>query len=146
LFVIFFFQAEDGIRDRNVTGVQTCALPIFIDSNILRNIIHSAGIDKASGVIEIGPGIGSLTEQLAIHTKEVLAFEIDQRLIPILDDTLGTYDNVNVVNEDILKVDLNEAIEEYFSSDLSLHIVANLPYYITTPILMRVLEQKTAIE
>lgn len=118
----------------------------IIDSNILRNIIHSAGIDKESGVIEIGPGIGSLTEQLAIHAKEVLAFEIDQRLIPILDDTLEAYDNVRVVNEDILKVNLNQAIAEHFSDDLSLHIVANLPYYITTPILMKVLEQKTAIE
>jgi len=139
-------RTKQILQKYNFSFKKSLGQNFIIDSNILRNIIHSAGIDKASGVIEISPGIGSLTEQLAIHAKEVLAFEIDQRLIPILDDTLGTYDNVNVVNEDILKVDLNEAIEEYFSSDLSLHIVANLPYYITTPILMRVLEQKTAIE
>src|SRR5699024_11758235 len=98
-------------------------------------------INKENCIIEIGTRIDSLTEQLAIHAKDVLAFEIDQRLNPILQDTLEAYDNVTVVNEDILKVDLNEAIGKYFSPDLSLHIVANLPYYITTPILMRVLEQ-----
>lgn len=118
----------------------------IIDANILRNIIHHAGIDQSSGVIEIGPGIGSLTEQLAIKAKEVLAFEIDQRLLPILDDTLAAYDNVTIVNEDILKVNLNEAIEKYFSPGLNIHMVANLPYYITTPILMNVLQQRAGVE
>src|SRR5690625_2652178 len=76
----------------------------IIDTNILKKIISSAGINETSGVIEIGPGIGSLTEQLAIQAKKVVAFEIDQRLIPILSDTLSPYQNVTIVNEDILKV------------------------------------------
>ena len=118
----------------------------LIDSNILRKIIEYAHIDKTSGVIEIGPGIGSLTEQLAISAKNVVAFEIDQRLIPILEDTLSAYDNIEVINQDILQVNLTEIIENHFSSDQAIHIVANLPYYITTPILMGVLQQRTSIE
>ena len=118
----------------------------LIDSNILRKIIEYAHIDKTSGVIEIGPGIGSLTEQLAISAKNVVAFEIDQRLIPILEDTLSAYDNIEVINQDILQVNLTEIIENHFSSDQVIHIVANLPYYITTPILMGVLQQRTSIE
>lgn len=118
----------------------------IIDANILKNIITHAEIDRSAGVIEIGPGIGSLTEKLALSANKVVAFEIDRRLLPILEETLSPYDNVEVINEDILKVDLKQAIEEYFPSDLRLHIVANLPYYITTPILMNVLEQQTQIE
>ncbi|HIV74434.1 MAG TPA: 16S rRNA (adenine(1518)-N(6)/adenine(1519)-N(6))-dimethyltransferase RsmA [Candidatus Pseudogracilibacillus intestinigallinarum] len=118
----------------------------LIDSNILRKIIEYAHIDKTSGVIEIGPGIGSLTEQLAISAKNVVAFEIDQRLIPILEDTLSAYDNIEVINQDILQVNLTKIIENHFSSDQAIHIVANLPYYITTPILMGVLQQRTSIE
>lgn len=118
----------------------------LIDTNILTGIIQATHIDKHSGVIEIGPGIGSLTEQLAIHSNKVVAYEIDQRLIPILGDTLSAYENVEVVNEDILEVDLKSEIEARFSDELDIHIVANLPYYITTPILMGVLEQHTRIE
>src|SRR5699024_5968157 len=91
-------------------------------------------------------GIGSLTEQLAISAKNVVAFEIDQRLIPILEDTLSAYDNIEVINQDILQVNLTKIIENHFSSDQAIHIVANLPYYITTPILMGVLQQRTSIE
>lgn len=118
----------------------------LVDTNILDNIIAHAEIDKQSGVIEIGPGIGSLTEQLAINANKVVAYEIDQRLVPILADTLSTYENVEIINEDILKVDLVEAVKANFSADLTVHIVANLPYYITTPILMNVLEQGPRIE
>lgn len=118
----------------------------LIDTNILQGIINHAAIDKSAGVIEIGPGIGSLTEQLAIHAGKVVAFEIDQRLLPILGDTLSAYDNVTVVHQDILDVNLGEAVDMYFKEVEHVHIVANLPYYITTPILMRVLEQQTRIE
>ncbi|UBH08557.1 16S rRNA (adenine(1518)-N(6)/adenine(1519)-N(6))-dimethyltransferase RsmA [Macrococcus armenti] len=113
----------------------------LIDTNVIRNIIDAAGIDKTSGVIEIGPGMGSLTEQLAKHAKHVLAFEIDQRLIPILGETLSTYDNVTVINEDILKTNVSEAINAHLSECDEVFVVANLPYYITTPILMGLLEQ-----
>lgn len=118
----------------------------IIDANILKKIISATNINKSAGVIEIGPGIGSLTEQLAIHANKVVAYEIDQRLVPILADTLSAYNNVEVVNEDFLSVDLNTEINNRFAKDLHMHIIANLPYYITTPILMSVLEQKTRIE
>lgn len=113
----------------------------MIDANILRNMIQHANIDKAAGVIEIGPGIGSLTEQLAIHAKKVVAFEIDQRLLPILNETLADYDNVDIHHADFLKTDVHTFIADYFDAKTPLHIVANLPYYITTPIIMNVLEQ-----
>src|SRR5699024_12239688 len=92
-------------------------------------------------VIEIGPGIGSLTEQLAIHAKKVVAFEIDQRLLPILNETFADYDNVDIHNADFLKTDVHTFIADYFDSKTPLHIVANLHYYVTTPIIMNVLEQ-----
>lgn len=113
----------------------------LVDTNVIRNIIDAAGIDKTSGVIEIGPGMGSLTEQLAKHAKHVLAFEIDQRLIPILGETLSPYDNVAVINEDILKADVASAIESHLHDCDEIFVVANLPYYITTPILMGLLEK-----
>ncbi|MDJ1089898.1 16S rRNA (adenine(1518)-N(6)/adenine(1519)-N(6))-dimethyltransferase RsmA [Macrococcoides caseolyticum] len=117
----------------------------LVDTNVIRNIIEAAGIDKTSGVIEIGPGMGSLTEQLAKHAKQVLAFEIDQRLIPILGETLSPYDNVTVINEDILKADVASAIETYLHDCDEIFVVANLPYYITTPILMGLLEKNLNI-
>lgn len=118
----------------------------IIDANILQNIIANVNITSSSGVIEIGPGIGSLTEQLALHSKKVLAFEIDQRLLPILDDTLAAYDNIEIIHEDVLKADLNEAIQLHLTDVTDVHLVANLPYYITTPILMSVLQQQTEIQ
>lgn len=111
----------------------------LVDVNILENIIKHAGIDKNSNVIEIGPGIGALTEQLAIHANQVLAYEIDQRLLPILQDTLSDYENIEIIHQDILKADVVEAIDRYFDPNQEIHIVANLPYYITTPILMKLL-------
>lgn len=118
----------------------------IIDANILQKIIENVHITPSSGVIEVGPGIGSLTEQLAIHSKKVLAFEIDQRLLPILADTLEDYDNVAIVHQDVLKANLNEAIAEHLGDVEDVHLVANLPYYITTPILMNVLQQNTPIQ
>ncbi|MFD1021136.1 16S rRNA (adenine(1518)-N(6)/adenine(1519)-N(6))-dimethyltransferase RsmA [Thalassobacillus hwangdonensis] len=118
----------------------------LIDVNILENIVQHAGIDDQSGAIEIGPGIGALTEQLARHADRVVAFEIDQRLVPILDDTLAAYDNVSVVNQDILKADVRNVIEQHFEHGQSLKVVANLPYYITTPILMKLLMERLPVE
>lgn len=112
------------------------------DTNILQNIVDTAEIDKNVNVIEIGPGIGALTEFLAENAAEVMAFEIDDRLIPILDDTLRDFDNVKVINEDILKSDLQSRIKEFANPDLPIKVVANLPYYITTPILMHLIESK----
>ncbi|GGB51070.1 ribosomal RNA small subunit methyltransferase A [Lentibacillus populi] len=117
----------------------------LVDVNILGNIIREAGIDKQAGVIEIGPGIGALTEQLAIHANNVIAFEIDQRLLPILEDTLDGYDNINLIHQDILEADVHAAIKANFQPEQAIHIVANLPYYITTPILMKLLREKLPI-
>ena len=110
------------------------------DTNILQKIVDTADIDKNVNVIEIGPGIGALTEFLAESAAEVMAFEIDERLVPILADTLRDFDNVTVVNQDILKVDLAQYIAEFKNPDLPIKVVANLPYYITTPILMHLIE------
>ena len=118
----------------------------LIDVNIIHNIIEASDIDEDTGVIEIGPGMGSLTEQLAKNAKEVVAFEIDQRLIPVLKDTMGPYDNVTVINEDILKADIAHYVAEHFSECNKIMVVANLPYYITTPILLNLMQQSLPID
>ena len=110
------------------------------DTNILQKIVDTAEIDDQVNIIEIGPGIGALTEFLAERAAQVMAFEIDHRLVPILADTLRDFDNVTVVNEDILKVDLAQHIQNFKNPDLPIKVVANLPYYITTPILMHLIE------
>ena len=112
------------------------------DTNILQKIVDTAEIDKNVNVIEIGPGIGALTEFLAENAAEVMAFEIDDRLVPILEDTLRDHDNVNVINEDVLKADLQTRVKEFKNPELPIKVVANLPYYITTPILMHLIESK----
>ncbi|CAC6862499.1 Dimethyladenosine transferase [Staphylococcus aureus] len=118
----------------------------LIDVNIINNIIDASDIDAQTGVIEIGPGMGSLTEQLARHAKRVLAFEIDQRLIPVLNDTLSPYDNVTVINEDILKANIKKAVENHLQDCEKIMVVANLPYYITTPILLNLMQQDIPID
>lgn len=112
------------------------------DTNILQKIVDTAEIDKNVNVIEIGPGIGALTEFLAENAAEVMAFEIDERLVPILEDTLRDHDNIKVINEDVLKADLQIRVKEFKNPNLPIKVVANLPYYITTPILMHLIESK----
>ena len=97
------------------------------DTNILQKIVDTAEIDKNVNVIEIGPGIGALTEFLAENAAEVMAFEIDDRLVPILEDTLRDHDNVNVINEDVLKADLQTRVKEFKNPELPIKVVANLP-------------------
>lgn len=111
------------------------------DINILKNIVAAGDVQKTDNVVEIGPGIGALTEQLARAAKQVVAFEIDDRLIPVLGHTMAPYDNVTIVHNDILKVDLEKEFAKQFEDVTApLKLVANLPYYITTPILMQVLQ------
>lgn len=112
------------------------------DTNILQKIVDTAEIDKNVNVIEIGPGIGALTEFLAENAAEVMAFEIDERLVPILEDTLRDHDNIKVINEDVLEADLQTRVKEFKNPNLPIKVVANLPYYITTPILMHLIESK----
>lgn len=111
----------------------------LIDANILEKIVDSAEVTKNDCVIEIGPGIGTMTQYLAEHAREVVAVEIDKNLIPILKETLSEYDNVTIINEDILKVDINKLAEEK-NGGRPIKVVANLPYYITTPIIMGLFE------
>lgn len=116
------------------------------EPTILRQIASAAELTTADDVLEIGPGIGSLTEQLAQNAHQVLALEIDQRLLPILADTLAPYDNVTVLNQDVLKSDLATLIRDHFDGQHKVKVVANLPYYITTPILLRLLESGVTFE
>lgn len=112
----------------------------LIDTHVLEKIIKSAEITKEELVLEIGPGIGTMTQYLCENAREVIAVEIDKNLIPILEnDTLAEYDNVTIINEDILKLDLNALVEERNGGE-RIKVVANLPYYITTPIIMGLFE------
>ncbi|MGZ0084102.1 16S rRNA (adenine(1518)-N(6)/adenine(1519)-N(6))-dimethyltransferase RsmA [Caldibacillus thermoamylovorans] len=117
----------------------------LIDANILRKIVDAAGVSSDTGAIEIGPGIGALTEQLARRAKKVIAFEIDGRLLPILADTLSPYQNVRIIHQDVLKADLHAVIAEQLADVSDRMVVANLPYYVTTPILMKLLSERLPI-
>lgn len=117
----------------------------LIDTHVLDKIILAADITKEDFVLEIGPGIGTLTQYLCENAREVVAVEIDKMLIPILGDTLSEYDNVTVINEDILKLDLNELVRER-NHNKPIKVVANLPYYITTPIIMDLFERRLPLK
>lgn len=118
----------------------------LIDANTLEKIIAAAGVSKDDCVLEIGPGIGTMTQYLCENAREVVAVEIDKKLIPILqEDTLSSYNNVTIINEDILKVDINEIVQEK-NSGKPIKVVANLPYYITTPIIMGLFEGRVPLE
>ena len=123
------------IRKYDFTFQKRYGQNFLVDANILEKIIRSAGITKEDCVIEIGPGIGTMTQYLAESAKQVIAVEIDKNLMPILKETLLAYDNVSVLNEDILKVDICKIAEEKNGGN-PVKVVANLPYYITTPIIM----------
>lgn len=117
----------------------------LVDPRVLERIIHAAGISQEDYVLEIGPGIGTMTQYLCEHAREVAAVEIDRNLIPILEDTLSAYDNVTVLNQDILKTDINLLVEEQ-NQGRPIKVVANLPYYITTPIIMGLFESHVPAE
>lgn len=117
----------------------------LIDANILEKIIDAAGVDQNDCVLEIGPGIGTMTQYLCEHAREVVAVEIDQKLIPILEqDTLSSYDNITIINGDILKIDINAIVQEKNNGN-PIKVVANLPYYITTPIIMGLFESRVPL-
>jgi len=116
----------------------------LIDTHVLEKIVKYSGITEEDTVLEIGPGIGTLTEYLAENAKQVIAVEIDEKLIPILKDTLSEYDNIKVINGDILKLDINEIVKNAGADKVK--VVANLPYYITTPIVMKILEEDINVE
>ena len=117
----------------------------LINTGVLEDIIDAAEVTDEDMVLEIGPGIGTMTQYLCENARQVIAVEIDTNLIPILKDTLGAYDNVRIINDDILKVDINELAREY-NNGRPIKVVANLPYYITTPIIMGLFESHVPIE
>lgn len=117
----------------------------LIDDNIVEKIVREAGVTKDDFVLEIGPGIGTMTQVLCAHAREVVAVEIDDKLIPILKETLAEYDNVSVIHNDILKVDI-AALANERNAGKPIKVVANLPYYITTPIIMGLFESKVPID
>jgi 16S rRNA (adenine1518-N6/adenine1519-N6)-dimethyltransferase len=117
----------------------------LIDKNILDEIIDGAELTKDDYVLEIGPGMGSMTQKLCESAGKVIAVEIDKKLIPVLKVTLAEYDNITVINGDILKLNLKEVLKEHFG-DSKAKVIANLPYYITTPIIMKLLEEKLDLQ
>lgn len=118
----------------------------LIDANILANIISAAGVSQDDCILEIGPGIGTMTQYLCENAREVVAVEIDKKLIPILqEDTLSSYKNVTIINDDILKIDINAIVQEK-NGGKPIKVVANLPYYITTPIIMELFESRVPLD
>lgn len=139
-------NTKEIIERHGFTFKKSFGQNFLTDTNILNKIVDAANLNDEVGVIEIGPGIGALTEFIARRAKKVVAYEIDPRLIPILAETLAPYDNVKVIHQDILKADVASMIEEEFKDVKHIAVVANLPYYITTPILMGLIEKKLPID
>ena len=138
-------RTQEIMAKYGLTVKKSLGQNFLIDPNILRKIVGTANLTKQSAAIEIGPGIGALTEHLARDAGKVLAFEIDQRLLPVLADTLSPYDNVSIVHSDILKADVQEAIDNELEGYDDVMVVANLPYYVTTPIILKLLLEKLPI-
>ena len=117
----------------------------IVNAGICPKIAEHAEIDENCGVIEIGTGIGVLTKELALRAKKVVAIEIDTKLLPLLEETLADFDNIKIINKDVLEVDINALIKEEFG-DMPVMVCANLPYYITSPIIMKLLEDRIPVE
>ncbi len=130
----------DLVKKHGFKFTKSLGQNFLIDDNIVDKIVAGAGIGPGDKIIEVGPGIGTLTREMASRAQNLMAVEIDKNLIPILEDTLEDYDNVKIVNEDIIKADIRGLIDENLGGG-PVKLVANLPYYITTPIIMRFLEE-----
>ncbi|WP_274648400.1 16S rRNA (adenine(1518)-N(6)/adenine(1519)-N(6))-dimethyltransferase RsmA [Paenibacillus humicola] len=139
-------RTRDLIAKHGFTFKKSLGQNFLVDQNILRKIVAAAELDQTKGALEIGPGIGALTQQLALAAGKVAAVEIDDRLIPILRDTLADTPNVSIEHGDVLKLDLGALIAREFGGLQGVSVVANLPYYVTTPILMKLLEEKLPLE
>lgn len=134
------------LNENNLHAKKKFGQNFLTDQNILNQIVEASDLDRDTAVIEIGPGLGSLTERLCENAGFVLAYEIDTQLIPILHKNLARFTNYEVINEDILKVDINKDISEKLGKFKKIHLVANLPYYITTPIILNLLSQTKKIQ
>lgn len=139
-------RTQEILKKYGLSAKKSLGQNFIIDTNILEKIVKTGEVDDQTVVIEVGPGIGALTEQLAKKAKKVLAFEIDDRLLPVLEETLHPYEEVTVIHQDVLEADLKASVLPHLSPEDRLVAVANLPYYVTTPILMHFLESKLPIE
>jgi 16S rRNA (adenine1518-N6/adenine1519-N6)-dimethyltransferase len=139
-------RTNDLLKKHSLVLKKSLGQNFLVDPNILHKIVSSADLDVNKGVLEIGPGVGALTQQLAKKAGKVVAIEIDQRLLPLLTETLAGYAHASVIHGDILKVDLQALFQEQFKDFAQVSVVANLPYYITTPIIMKLLEEKLPLE
>ncbi|MBB3114095.1 16S rRNA (adenine1518-N6/adenine1519-N6)-dimethyltransferase [Paenibacillus phyllosphaerae] len=139
-------RTRDIINKYGFSFKKSLGQNFLIDQNILRKIVSAAELDETKGALEIGPGIGALTQQLAQTAARVTAVEIDDRLIPILSDIFADTKNIHVEHGDVLKLDLKALMERQFAGLSGVSVVANLPYYVTTPILMKLLEEKLPLE
>ena len=137
--------AKSILKEHGFKFSKSLGQNFLIDGNIVRGIVDGADITEEDYVVEIGPGIGTLTEELALRAKKVLSIELDRDLLPILDVTLEKYDNVEIYYGDILKIDLGSLIEEKFGQ-VNVKVVANLPYYVTTPIIAKLMEEDHRIK
>ncbi len=135
------------MKKYNLFANKSLGQNFLIDEDVVNNIVKSSDVSKEDLVIEIGPGLGTLTKVLLENAKKVICIELDKRMIEILENRFKLYDNFKIINDDVLKVDLNNLIKENKSVDIKhVKIVANLPYYITTPIIMKLLEEKLNID
>lgn len=135
---------KDILGRHGFTFSKSLGQNFLINPSVCPKMAEQSGAKKGVGVIEVGPGIGVLTCQLAERADRVVAIELDKRLLPVLDETLAEYDNIKIINDDILKIDLKELIETEFSG-MEVVVCANLPYYITSPVIMKLLEDKLPI-
>jgi len=128
------------LNNNNLFAKKKFGQNFLIDQNVLESIVSKSEINKDVNVIEIGPGIGSLTEHLIEHANKVIAYEIDNSLIPLLNEEFKDKDNFTLINQDVLEADIKKDIEKYFNDNRKVYVIANLPYYITTPIILHLLE------
>ncbi|WP_068777599.1 16S rRNA (adenine(1518)-N(6)/adenine(1519)-N(6))-dimethyltransferase RsmA [Paenibacillus sp. FJAT-26967] len=139
-------RTKEILKKNHLVLKKSLGQNFLTDGNVLRSIISAAELASDKGALEIGPGIGALTQQLAKEAGRVVAVEIDRRLLPILEETLAPYETAEVIHGDVLKLDLRKIISEKFAGISGISVVANLPYYITTPIIMKLLEEKLPLE
>jgi len=134
------------MKKYNISANKDLGQNFLIDDNVIENIVEAAEINEKDCVIEIGPGLGTLTSRLVEKAGKVIAIELDKKMLQILNDRFALYDNFSLINEDVLKVNLNDLIQQENTQNYTVKIVANLPYYITTPIIMGLFESKVPIE
>src|SRR5699024_1466348 len=139
-------RTKEILNKYNLSAKKSLGQNFIIDTNILRNIVKTAAVDENTTVIEVGPGIGALTEQMAKEAKEAFAFEIDDRFLSVLSDTLSPYENGTILHQDILEVDFEQCKEKYLEDTTPLVVIANLPDYSTCPIIMHLIECSLAVD